>query len=78
MKLIHRTERSVDSSLVDFMPTIERDPKVVFISNRVVLKVHRHQYANRSLHIGTENLGVDYMGHVLPKRSPLLQPFNLM
>ena len=63
---------------VDEVPSVDSNPQLVVVDNRMYLATNRYTKAHNSLHLGLENLSPDYMAHILPKKSPLLRPFNML
>ena len=60
----------------DELPLADADSKNIIISYRTHLA--RKIKARNRLHIGSEDIGHDFLGLILPKGSPLLRPFNIM
>lgn len=76
---LNRSGDRFTTSLVDVMPKLEvPSSKYVLLANRIVLQIYRHQFSNKSMHIGKENLGIELTGYIFRKRSPLRGPFNAM
>lgn len=62
----------------ELIPKAESSSQFVVIALKIFLTANRFLYARKPLHIGSESLASIYLGIALPKRSPLLKPFNLM
>lgn len=76
---LNRTGVRFTTTLAETMSRLEEpSARYVILANRIVLRIYRHQYANRSLHIGRENLGIELTGYIFRKRSPLRPYFNAM
>jgi len=56
----------------------EENAKHVVLANKATLETYRHLNARKLLHIGSESIWLDYLGIMLPKKSPLKRPFDLM
>lgn len=57
---------------------LEKNGDLIVIDNRMFLGTDRFMKARTALHIATENIAPDYISQVLPKRSLLLDPFNML
>jgi len=57
---------------------IESNPKNIVIATRTFLIANRQVYANKPLHIAKESIGFDLVGPMLPKKSPLKKPIDMM
>lgn len=62
----------------DEIYTVESSPKNVYIYERTYLMVSRYKRSRKMLHIGSEMIQRDFTGIMLPKRSPLRRPFNIL
>ncbi|KAJ6221970.1 hypothetical protein RDWZM_000515 [Blomia tropicalis] len=78
-KHLNQSKIRMKTFLKEFMPklNVPNSPYVV-IANRIVLEIHRIQFATRNLHIGNDNIGLDFMGYIMHRRSPLVLPFDMM
>lgn len=57
---------------------LEKNADLVVIDNRMFLGTDRFMKAQTALHIASENIAPDYISQVLPKKSLLLEPFNML
>ncbi len=62
----------------DQIDWVNKNSNIVMISSRIFLVSNRARQATRPLHIGQENIEVDYIGWLLRQKSPLRKPFNVM
>lgn len=62
----------------DEIAIVEADPLAVVLHERMFLLVSRYLNAQKPLHIGSGMIRPDLIGIILPKRSPLRKPFNIM
>lgn len=62
----------------DQIDWVNKNSNIVMISSRIFLVSNRARQATRPLHIGQENIEVDYIGWLLRQKSPLRKPFNVI
>lgn len=72
-----RTERTpMMDSFRQSVPMLEKSTRLLVITLQNQAFIRRYLYARRALHIGSETLEPVGLAWVLPKRSPLKEPFN--
>ena len=64
--------------ITNFMDVMNREKgAVVAILTRMQFEAIVHEYGRSFFHIGKENVNLHVIGMGLPKKSPLLKPFNM-
>ena len=72
-------QRNVDEffdNLMEIVPKVESDKKVVVIEGREFLEIMSKTQATKRLHIGKDNIKFGFSAPVLPKRSPIWEALN--
>lgn len=72
------TNHPMVEKTTDQIDWVNKNSKIVVISSRIFLVSNRARRATRPLHIGRENVEVDFIGWILEQKSPLRIPFNIM
>ena len=73
-----RTGAVLTSSGSQMIPRIEADPKTVMVTLKNGATVRRFLSASKRLHISSESLELIDLAWLIPKKSPLRTPFNIM
>lgn len=72
------THRQMVTNEVDQFELVDQDPTNIVVSSRSYLTRRNMNYTKSVLHVGAENVANFYTAMLLPKRSPLTRPFNIM
>ena len=62
----------------ELIEKLEQNSNLVVLSNRLGLTMYSFLYSTKPLYFGKDNLNIDYLGYIFPKKSPLIPPFNFM
>ncbi|KAH9400361.1 hypothetical protein TYRP_001926 [Tyrophagus putrescentiae] len=63
-------------SFTQTVPLLERNSRLIVITLQNQAFIRRYLLARKALHIGTETLEPVGLAWILPKRSPMREPFN--
>lgn len=75
---MNRTKRKMIQNEVDQFTLLEESQRNIIVTSRVYTNKYYRHFSQKRLYVGRENFEVLYTGMVLPKRSPLKKPFNVM
>lgn len=75
---INRTKQLMFGNMPELIPRVESSSSVIAIASRTNIIIRQQLYASKPLHIGSGFTDQDYLALVLPKKSPLMRPFNEM
>ena len=64
------------ATVEDQLKAVDTDSANIVIASRILM--NKKAKTRHRIHIGKENIGYDFDGLILPKRSPLLAPFNMV
>lgn len=74
---LNRTKQ-LYSTLENLIPRIEAHPRAILFGTRLYMATQRYLKASLPLHIASAIMEPDFVAILLPKKSPLREPFNLM
>ena len=74
--LFCRTKATMISSVEQYIELMNENPDLIFIDARFLASFAALLYAKVSLHFSIEYLSIDPQALMMPKRSPLKEPFD--